>query len=270
MNNPFMPTYESLKAQIVEKEIKYNMELDNAVKDLRMNSYTTPYTSLGGEKYTGKTFISTNCGEFFVAEYFNYDKILIIFKNSGYRMLARANNIQKGEVKDPYARSILGVGCIGIGPYAVDGSAFERMIYSRWRNILDRCYVKCEGNKTVNAEWHNFQYFAAWFHAEFYSIPYYSMYDMCVDKDILYPSNEEYSPYKCLIIPGFINSRVQIKQPERDQINRMLAGTMSSFELQAFFKYKEAKEAHIRKMAETYKDILPPHVYLAIKNYRLT
>lgn len=41
-----------------------------------------------------------------VTEYFNYNKIAIVFLNSGYRMLARANNIGKGEVKGLYVKSI--------------------------------------------------------------------------------------------------------------------------------------------------------------------
>ena len=93
-------------------------------------------------------------------------------------MLSRSNNINKGEVKDPYAKSIMGVGSIGVGPYKVDCSPSERMIYSRWRGILDRCYVKKERRKTVHFEWHRFQYFAAWFTAEFYLVPYNTMYDI--------------------------------------------------------------------------------------------
>ena len=42
-------------------------------------------------------------------------------------MLARVNNINKGEVKDSYAKSILGMGCVRVGPYNVDGSPFERI-----------------------------------------------------------------------------------------------------------------------------------------------
>ena len=84
-------------------------------------------------------FHSSNSEDFMVTEYFNYDKIAIVFLNSGYRMLARVNNINRERL-----RIILGMGCVGVGPYNVDGSPFERMIYSRWRGILDRCYVKRE------------------------------------------------------------------------------------------------------------------------------
>lgn len=265
---PLNQSYETLKQDIKNYEIHEQLAFEETLKELRRNKFYNPYSS-NMDKYSGKIFPSTNSGDFMVTEYFNYDKIAIVFLNSGYRMLARANNINKGEVKDPYAPSILGFGCIGLGPYKVDGSPYERMVYSRWRGILDRCYVKHEGNKSVNSEWFNFQYFAAWFNSEFYCTPMTSMYDMAVDKDVLYPGNEEYGPYKCLILPGFINSKVQLKEFERERIMNLMNGTMTQFEILKLFKYKEAKEERIRSMADEYQNILPPHVYLAIKNYRL-
>lgn len=95
------------------------------------------------------------------------------------------------------------------------------------------------------------------------------MYDMVVDKDVLVPGNEEYGPYKCLILPNFINAKVQLKDFEIDRIERLQSGTMSQFEILKLFKYKEEKEGRIRSMADEYQNILPPHVFLAIKNYRM-
>ena len=263
------PLYENLKKEIKQYEINEQLSFDETLQELRKDKEDNIYSISGPDKYTGSVFRSNNCGDFMVTEYFNYDKIAIVFMNSGYRMLARANNINKGEVKDPYAKSIMGVGSIGVGPYKVDGSPFERMIYSRWRVILDRCYVKKERRKTVHFEWHNFQYFAAWFTAEFYLVPYNTMYDMVVDKDVLVPGNEEYGPYRCLILPNFINAKVQLKDFEIDRIERLQSGTMTQFEILKLFKYKEEKEARIRSMADEYQNILPPHVFLAIKNYRM-
>ena len=263
------PLYENLKKEIKQYEINEQLAFDESLKELRKDKESNIYSNFGPDKYTGSVFKSNNCGDFMVTEYFNYDKIAIVFMNSGYRMLARANNINKGEVKDPYAKSIMGVGCIGIGPYRVDGSPFERMIYSRWRGILDRCYVKHERRKSVHFEWHNFQYFAAWFTSEFYMVPYNTMYDMVIDKDVLVPGNEEYGPYKCLILPNFINAKIQLKDFELDRIERLQNGTMSQFEILKLFRYKDEKEARIRSMADEFKNILPPHVFLAIKNYRM-
>lgn len=265
---PMNPILNDLRMGIRRHEVQEQLEFDRVLQDLRHDKLVNHY-GMPTDSYTGNVFRSSHCGDFIVTEYFNYDKIAIVFLDTGYRMLARANNINKGEVKDPYAPSILGVGCIGVGPYNVDGTPFERMIYSRWRGILDRVYVKHEGRKTVNPEWLNFQYFAAWFVSEYYEVPYNSMYDMVVDKDVLYPCNEEYGPNKCIILPNFINSKIQIKDHERDRIDMMLRGQMDQYNMDKLFRYKESKEARVRIMADENISILPPHVYLAIKNFRL-
>ena len=262
------PLYEDLKMEIKRYEIREQLAFDQTLQELRQDKSSNMYSNYD-DKYSGRIFSSTNSGDFLVTEYFNYDKVAIVFLNSGYKMLARANNINKGEVKDPYAKSILGIGCVGVGPYNVDGTPFERMIYSRWRGILDRCYVKREGSKTVHPEWLNFQNFAAWFMSEFYEIPHYSAYDMAVDKDVLVPGNVEYGPYRCLILPGFINSKVQLKEFERDRIERLMSGSMSQLDIMQLFQYKASKEARIRSLADEHRNILPPHVFLAIKNYRM-
>lgn len=263
--NPLMPLYEDLKQKIKQYEVQKQIEFDNALNELRKYRYPSRFEN----QYEGKIFQSKNSGPFQVTEYFNYDKIAIVFLNSGYQMFVRANNLSRGEVRDPYAVSIMGVGYIGVGPYRIDTTPFDRMIYSRWRGILDRCYVKREGRKFVNQEWHNYQYFAAWFYSEFYEIPYISIYDMAVDKDILFPRNEEYGPYKCLILPNFINSKIQLKEYDREQIRRFDEGTMTQFEILKLMKHKAQREEIIRSLADHYRDILPFHVYQAIKKYQM-
>lgn len=265
---PMNPLVNDLRMQIRRFEVQEQLAYEQTLQELRHEKLINQYASKV-DKYTGNVFHSTFSGDFIVTEYFNYDKISVTFLDTGYRMLARANNINKGELKDPYAPSIMGVGCIGVGPYQVDGSPFERMIYSRWRGILDRCLIRHEGNKTVNKEWLNFQYFAAWFMAEYYEVPYNSMYDMVVDKDVLVPGNQEYGPDRCLILPNFINAKVQLKDFERERIEEMMTGQMTQFDILKFFKYKESKEIRIRMLADENKMILPPHVFWAIRNYRM-
>ena len=95
------------------------------------------------------------------------------------------------------------------------------------------------------------------------------MYDMVVDKDVLVPLNKEYGPSKYLILPNFINSKVQIKEYERVEIEKITSGQMSQFGILRFLKQKEAKEEKIRQLADEYQNILPPHVFLAIKRYKM-
>ena len=262
---PLRESYESLKQKIKEYENKYYYDLDSYIEELRSMKPRNKFEN----QYENKIFPSNSSGKFLVTEYFNYDKILIKFLNTGFRMFARANNINRGEVKDPYSISILGIGYIGIGPYKIDGSPMDRVIYSRWRGIIERCYILKEGNKLMHPEWHNFQYFAAWFYSEFYIIPGCNIYDMCVDKDILFARNEEYSPYKCLIIPNFINNKIQLKDYDRMQIQRLESGEMKEHEINAMYSHKQYREMIVRKLADENRNILPPHVYLALKNYKM-
>lgn len=71
--------------------------------------------------------------------------------------------------------------------------------------------------------------------SEYYEIPHYSAYDMAVDKDVLVPGNVEYGPYRCLILPGFINSKVQLNEFERDRIERLMSGSMLQLDIMKLF-----------------------------------
>lgn len=261
--NPLLENYENLKAKIKDYEHQKQLELSMYLEELNDIRYKSDFK----DKYKGNIFNSTSSGRFRVLEYFSYDYILIEFLSSGYRTLVRANNVDKGFVKDPYAASVFGVGFIGVGPYNISTSYFDKMIYRRWTEILKRCYVMNEG-KYMNPEWFNFQYFAAWFYSEFYLIPGAKMYDMCVDKDILYPMNLEYSPYKCLIIPNDINSKIQLKEYSREHIELLKAGKLNVYEEKRIYMHKEYRESIVRKLAEEYKMVIPYHVYLALKNYK--
>lgn len=263
--DPMMISYEILKQNIKQYEVQEQINFDYTLNDLRRNGFNSNKSNI----YEGNVFQSKNSGPFRVTEYFNYDKIAIIFLNSGYQMIARANNIQKGEVKDPYAVSIMGVGYIGVGPYKTDDTVFNRMVYSRWRGILDRIFIKKEGRKTLASEWRNFQYFAAWFYSEFYEVPYISMYDMVVDKDLLYPRNEEYGPNKCIILPSFINTKIQLKEYDRALIERFYIQNLSHLELMNLLRRKARRESTIQQLGDKYRDILPFHVYNALKNYKM-
>lgn len=87
MNNAMNFSYEYLKQEIKQYEIQEQLSFDNTLQELRRDKFTNRYSSIT-DKYTGNVFHSTNSGDFMVTEYFNYDKIAIVFMNTGYRMLA--------------------------------------------------------------------------------------------------------------------------------------------------------------------------------------
>ena len=121
------------------------------------------------------------------------------------------SNFKKGNVRNPYDKTVYGVGYLGEGKYKVyiDQDHLEP-VYNVWRTLLGRvctekhreqfpAYADCE----VCEEWLNFQNFATWFYKHYYEIPGELM---CLDKDILIKGNRIYSPETCIFVPSRINT----------------------------------------------------------------
>lgn len=260
---PIMENYEHLKQKLKQYEIDYYTSINAKIIEYKRYGFKNKNFQ---NTYVGNVYESNTAGPFKVLEYYNYDKILIEFINTGYKTFSRANNIKHGEVRDPFRVSVLGVGYLGLGPYEMSNSIFDRMVYSRWRELLKRCYQYNEG-KTMDPEWHNYQYFAAWMRSEFYLIPGAKLNDMCIDKDILIPGNMVYGPGRCLILPDEINNRIQIKDYRKDRIRRV--SELDEYELNRLTHQKIYREEIVHEMAEKYKNVIPYHVYLALKNYKM-
>ena len=80
-------------------------------------------------------------------------------------------NFVSGGVKNPYDRTVYGVGYIGVGKYKPSINKKNTQEYDLWKNMLERCYcekrrhrAKTYINCEVCEEWHNFQNFAKWVH----------------------------------------------------------------------------------------------------------
>ena len=109
-----------------------------------------------------------------------------------------------------------------------------------------------------------------------------------LDKDLLEKGNREYHPDKCVFIPREINSALKTKKRSRgalpigvtlfkdgryiarlnDSLGKRHLGIFSTPE-QAFQAYKQAKEEHIKVLAEKYKDQIDPRAYDALMNYKV-
>ncbi|WP_024347438.1 hypothetical protein [Lacrimispora indolis] len=124
-------------------------------------------------------------------------------------------NFSKGEVKNPYDRTLVGVGYMGEGEYssrAKGGKTNSSQEYIVWINMMTRCYDTKYKSKypayygliTVCSEWHNFQNFAKWYNRNKYEVDG----RLHVDKDIIDPSNTIYQPDKCLLVPQRINELI--------------------------------------------------------------
>lgn len=130
----------------------------------------------------------------------------------------------------------------------------------------------------------NFQNFAKWY----YENEYVCNEPLCVDKDILVHGNRLYSPETCLLAPQRINL-LFIKESARrgdlpigvqrhtDGAYVSLLSTSAGYKYLgrftdstiAFQVYKREKEKYIKKIADSYKNIIPHKVYNAIVNYRI-
>lgn len=194
----------------------------------------------------------------------------------------------KGQVKNPYDKSMCGVGCIGVGKYKVSENCVHPQEYNSWKCILKRCYAggrkeheKYYKNCTVCEDWLNYQNFAEWYGHNKYNVNE----RLHVDKDILIPGNTVYVPDRCLLVPQRINMLFMSHRPNKFGLpegirpaksNKYEAfyqgkyiGTFSTLQ-EAFDAHAERKEKAIKDIAIEYHDILPNEVFLAVTNYHVT
>ena len=110
-----------------------------------------------------------------------------------------------------------------------------------------------------------------------------------LDKDLLEKGNKEYHPDKCVFIPREINSSLRTRKKSRGALpvgvtlfkdGRYVAAYNSSngkkvylglykTPEQAFQAYKQAKENHIKVLANKYRDQIDPRAYEALLNYKV-
>ena len=62
----------------------------------------------------------------------------IEFENTGTRLWRWYTQIKKNTVKDPYVKTVYGVGCVG------EPDSHTEKEYSLWHSMLKRCYVKTD------------------------------------------------------------------------------------------------------------------------------
>ena len=195
-------------------------------------------------------------------------------------------NFKKGQIKNPYDRSIFGVGYIGDGKYGTGDAVKRTQEEYVWRGMLERCYGdkykdvhstyydKC----MVCEEWHNFQNFAEWYTQNFYQVGTERMH---LDKDILVKGNKLYSPDTCLIVPQRINM-LFLQKPNKYNLpsgispmaNNRYRADYNGKKVGNYNTLEEAIQAHdnekrkaIRNIAKEYKPVIPNKLYEALLNW---
>lgn len=244
-----------------------------------------------GEKYLTKEGYEVN-----IIECFKGGKYTIQFNDKNRTIVKNVTQsiLSSGSIKNPYHKSVCGVGYIGVGKYNIWVNDKPTIEYTKWRHILVRCNNVNYQNKkptykhnTVCEEWHNFQNFAKWFEENWK--PWMDK-TWHIDKDILVKGNKIYSPDTCCFVHQDINSlfikrdskrgnyMIGVTFHKRDkvfvsQVNKGKGHTEHigyfKTEIEAFNAYKEAKEEYIKEVADKWKDKITDKVYKALYNYKV-
>lgn len=192
------------------------------------------------------------------------------------------SNFKSGSIKNPYDRTVFGVGYVGVGKYKTkEKDGRFTIYYQQWKNMLLRCYVKAERHHAyedakVCEEWLNFQTFAKWYDEHYYEIEG----SLQIDKDIKYPGNTIYSPQTCMLTPQKINLMFMNKSNNRGlpngivkqgkgylaKYNHESLGMFSTVE-EAYYHQTKKKKEVIIELANEYKDVMPKDIYDVVVRY---
>lgn len=235
----------------------------------------------------GFVFTNNQGSKAVVVDYINSNKVLIEFDDEfKYRVHVRASQIRSRCPKNPYHPTYYDVGYIGVGEHKYLSGAKHSRSMIAWRNMLKRCYGENSREEsqtyadcTVHPDWHNYQVFSDWFHAQKKEDGW------ALDKDLMIIGNRVYSAETCSMVPPQINTLLNDSAAARglypvgvNKIDgryaarvqhgqyRKYLGVFSTQE-EAFHVYKKAKERRVKEMANIYKEVLHPQIYENLISY---
>jgi hypothetical protein len=229
-----------------------------------------------------------------IVEYRSALDIWVKFIENGNLIHTEYKAFRKGEIKNPYDKSVYGVGYLGEGGYKGSINKKRAPQYMTWLSMMSRCYSEVYHKRhstyigcTVCEDWHNFQNFAAWYDKNYYEI---DGQKMCLDKDILQKGNKEYSPNTCIFVPSKINNLFLKHNLNRGEFplgvtftkheNKYIAKCRNSegktiriggydTPEKAIFAYKTTKEEIIKQIAVNYKEKIPSELYNVMIGYNV-
>ena len=237
-----------------------------------------------------------------VLVYNNAHDIVVEFQDAyKTKIHTQWTNFIRGNVKNPYAPSVLGVGIIGL-KYNTVNKVKNIKEYDLWYDMLERCYdKKCKEkypaykNATCCKEWLNFENFYEWLNSQENFKKWHDEERWCLDKDIIFKGNKIYSPKTCCLVSNRVsclftkndsrrgdypigviyNKKVEkyvarISKMGDNGKYRECLGYYDTPE-QAFQAYKKAKESYIKQVAqeEYAKGNITKRCYMAMMNYQV-
>lgn len=229
-------------------------------------------------------------GECVVLRYKDARNVKVRFTATGYVTVCHSGALRKGNVKDPLAPSLVGVGCFGVGPYqgsyTDNGKKVRTRHYTAWQSMLIRCYsgqpkfATGYAGCTVSKRWRNFQNFAH----DIEQMPNWDTPGYELDKDIIKPGNKVYSRKHCCFVPREINgalvrsysgggATIMPNGKWRARVSKgygkgmIHLGCFDTRE-EALAVYAEGKRKRIRTLARIHKNQLDPRAYKALRRFR--
>lgn len=242
-------------------------------------------------KYFGCVFNTNKSGSLFTTKYVSAEEVYVQFINTGYETKAELGQIRKGNVKDKLSPSVYGVGILGENTTKFNGKSIKE--YMLWKGILQRCYdskfqerCKTYEGVTLSDNFKSYQYFIDWCNNQIG----FDLEGWQLDKDILVKGNKVYSEDTCCFVPKEINMLFTKGDSKRGNYpigvsyDQQASNFRSDIRMYgknsglgyfktseaAFLAYKEAKEVHIKNLANKWKDKLDVRVYRALVNYQVS
>ena len=241
---------------------------------------------------TGTAYQSKNSGCFTITSYLDSYNIGIKFINTGFETVARLGDIKSGKVKDPHSPSVYGIGVLGTKyPSRVNGVLTKE--YDLWKSMLRRCYSDKLKKKRptyegceVSNKFKSYEYFYEWCNSQIG----FGNQDWHLDKDLLTKGNKVYSENTCVFIHSEINSLLIKCTASRGEhligvywnktanafvarVRKNKGGSehlgLFNTEIEAFNAYKQAKENHIKELANKWKGKIDERAYDALMNYQV-
>lgn len=241
----------------------------------------------------GDVYNTNSSGKLVVLKYLNSDRVEIKFLNTGWKTVARKQNIELGSVKDKYKPDVFGVGVVGC-KYATKVNGKHLPEYILWRNMITRCFDTESLSKrptydgcTLSENFKSYEYFYEWCQSKIG----FKEQGFALDKDLLVKGNKVYSEDTCVFIPTEINTVLNKKAASRGKLPigvsyHKATGKFRAYvsqgrglpikhlglfetEIEAFQSYKVAKEDYLKELADKWKDQVDPRVYQALNNYQV-
>jgi hypothetical protein len=131
--------------------------------------------------------------------------------------------LRKGEVANPFFRSVFGVGFFGTDTNSPKGYKTHTREHMFWKGAMERCYSPASHKRSptyigcsVDDRWHNFQVFAEWCQEQIG----FSEEGWQLDKDLLsgVTAGRVYSPEVCVFVPQEINTLFIIPTTKTDDL----------------------------------------------------